>query len=95
MSNTKEAKPPQVKPWQIVAAPASACIPTLFIILMGFASYVATGVYGVATVLAGTIISGTRIFDAITDPLLGFWGDHFESKFGRMRPLAVIGWVIM
>lgn len=95
MSSNTAKQTPQVKPWQIVAAPASACIPTLFIILMGFASYVATGIYGVGTILAGTIISGTRIFDAITDPLLGFWGDRFESKFGRIRPLSILGWAIM
>lgn len=67
----------------------------MFIILLTFASYVATGVYGVSTVLAGYIITGTRIFDAITDPLIGLWCDRFESKWGRARPLTIIGWAIM
>lgn len=84
-----------LKPWQLVAAPASACVPTLYIILMTFASYVATGVYGAATVVAGTIITGTRVFDAITDPLIGIWSDRFQSKWGRARPLSIIGWAIM
>ncbi len=84
-----------LKPWQIVLAPASACVPTMFIILMTFASYVATGVYGAATVVAGTIITGTRVFDAITDPLFGIWSDRFESKWGRARPLSILGWLIM
>lgn len=86
---------PKVKHWQLIVAPASSCIPTMFIILMTFASYVATGVYGVATVLAGYIITGTRVFDAITDPLIGLWCDRFESKWGRARPLSIIGWAIM
>ena len=85
----------KIKQWQLILAPASACIPTMFIILLTFASYVATGVYGVATVLAGYIITGTRIFDAITDPLIGLWCDRFESKWGRARPLTIIGWAIM
>lgn len=85
----------KIKQWQLILAPASACIPTMFIILLTFASYVATGVYGVATVLAGYIITGTRIFDAITDPLIGLWCDRFESKWGRARPLSIIGWAIM
>ena len=84
-----------LKPWQLVAAPASACVPTLFIILMTFASYAATGVYGVATVVAGTIITSTRVFDAITDPLIGVLSDRFQSKWGRARPLSIIGWAIM
>lgn len=67
----------------------------MFIILLTFASYVATGVYGVSTVLAGYIITGTRVFDAITDPLIGLWCDRFESKWGRARPLTIIGWAIM
>lgn len=85
----------KIKQWQLILAPASACIPTMFIILLTFASYVATGVYGVSTVLAGYIITGTRIFDAITDPLIGLWCDRFESKWGRARPLTIIGWAIM
>lgn len=85
----------KIKQWQLILAPASACIPTMFIILLTFASYVATGVYGVSTVLAGYIITGTRVFDAITDPLIGLWCDRFESKWGRARPLTIIGWAIM
>lgn len=94
MSGTP-AHPKTLKPWQIVLAPASACVPTMFIILMTFASYVATGVYGAATVVAGTIITSTRVFDAITDPLIGIWSDRFESKWGRARPLSILGWLIM
>ena len=94
MSETPE-QTRTLKPWQIVLAPASACVPTMFIILMTFASYVATGVYGAATVLAGTIITSTRVFDAITDPLIGIWSDRFESKWGRARPLSILGWLIM
>lgn len=85
----------KIKQWQLILAPASACIPTMFIILLTFASYVATGVYSVSTVLAGYIITGTRVFDAITDPLIGLWCDRFESKWGRARPLTIIGWAIM
>ena len=85
----------KIKQWQLILAPASACIPTMFIILLTFASYVATGVYGVSTVLAGYIITGTCVFDAITDPLIGLWCDRFESKWGRARPLSIIGWAIM
>lgn len=85
----------KIRQWQLILAPASACIPTMFIILLTFASYVATGVYGVSTVLAGYIITGTRVFDAITDPLIGLWCDRFESKWGRARPLTIIGWAIM
>jgi len=60
-----------------------------------FGSYVAVGVYGATTVLAGSIITGTRIFDAITDPILGILSDGLNGKLGRARPLIALGYAIM
>ncbi|MFV0362456.1 MAG: MFS transporter [Suipraeoptans sp.] len=85
----------RAKSWQLALVPAANCVPTLFVILMTFASYVAVGVYGATTVLAGTIITGTRIFDAITDPIIGLFADRLNGKFGRARPLMIIGYVII
>ncbi|MFV0363651.1 MAG: MFS transporter [Suipraeoptans sp.] len=85
----------QAKAWQLALVPAANCVPTLFVILMTFASYVAVGVYGATTVLAGTIITGTRMFDAITDPIIGLFADRLNGKLGRARPLMVIGYVII
>jgi Na+/melibiose symporter-like transporter len=85
----------QASSWQLALAPAAGCVPTLFIILMTFASYVAVGVYGATTVLAGSIITGTRIFDAITDPILGLLSDRLNGKLGRARPLIILGYAIM
>lgn len=94
--NTSATTPRRAKSWQLILAPISSAVPTIFIVLMTFASYVAAGVYGIATVLAGTIISGTRIFDAITDPLLALICDRLKvGKFGRCRTFTVIGWLIM
>lgn len=91
---SEEVSYKRAKPWQIALAPAANCVPTLFIILMTFASYVAVGVYGATTVLAGTIITGTRIFDGITDPIIGVFSDKLNSRFGRARPLMIIGYII-
>ena len=82
------------KTWQIAMAVLSQVVPTALIILMTFATYVATGVYGATSVLAGTIITGTRVFDAITDPIIGFLADRLDTKFGRVRPLLLCGWAI-
>lgn len=85
----------QAKSWQLALVPAANCVPTLFVILMTFASYVAVGVYGATTVLAGTIITGTRMFDAITDPIIGLLADRLNGKFGRARPLMILGYIII
>ena len=95
MSETNTAQIRRAKDWQLILAPLSSSVPTIFVVLMTFASYAATGVYGVATVLAGTIISGTRIFDAITDPLIALICDRFVSKFGKCRTFMVVGWLVM
>lgn len=83
----------RAKGWQLALAVMSQVVPTALVILMTFASYVAVGVYGATSVLAGTIITGTRVFDAITDPVCGFLADRLNSKFGRVRPLLLIGWL--
>jgi len=85
----------RAKGWQLALAVMSQVVPTALVILMTFASYVAVGVYGATSVLAGTIITGTRIFDAITDPICGFLTDKLNTKFGRVRPLLVFGWLVV
>jgi Na+/melibiose symporter-like transporter len=41
---------------------------------------------GVSLALVGTIMIGVRIFDVLTDPLMGYLSDHTRSRFGRRRP---------
>ena len=42
-------------------------------------------VFGILTII-GLITAGGRIFDAITDPLIGNWSDKCKSKLGRRIP---------
>ena len=83
------------KGWQLAMAVMSQVVPTALVIMMTFATYVATGVYGATAILAGSILTGTRIFDAITDPICGFLADRLNTRFGRVRPLMVTGWLIV
>jgi len=41
--------------------------------------------------LAGIAVAIPRFVDAITDPIIGNWSDNFRSKWGRRRPLIIIG----
>lgn len=45
---------------------------------------------GVSLATVGTILFIVRIFDVITDPLMGYISDHTRTRFGRRRP-----WVLM
>ncbi|NNL67623.1 MAG: MFS transporter [Myxococcales bacterium] len=46
----------------------------------------ATDVLLIVPALAGTILLGGRIWDAVTDPLVGHWSDRTRSRMGRRRP---------
>lgn len=48
-----------------------------------------TDVAGVAPGVAGTISLLAVMWDAVTDPAIGFISDNLKSKFGRRRPLML------
>lgn len=81
------------KGWELAFAACANTVPTLFVILMTFTTYIGTGVYGATTVLAGTIVTGSRIFDGITDPPIALFAERLETRFGRARPLMLLGWL--
>ncbi|TYT78751.1 MFS transporter [Treponema phagedenis] len=60
-----------------------------------YVSFYAVGIVGLATVLVGNLLMAMRIFDGITDPLVGYLIDKTDSKFGKFRPFLVIGFTIM
>ena len=41
------------------------------------------------------MVTGMRVFDAITDPIIGALMDKTNGKFGKFRPFMVIGSLIM
>ena len=61
-------------------------------------SYIATfgnKVLGLAMVFASFMVTGMRVFDAITDPIIGAIMDKTDGKFGKFRPFMVLGNVVM
>ncbi|WP_299667777.1 MFS transporter [uncultured Polaribacter sp.] len=50
--------------------------------------------FGMDPFLAGLLGGLPRIFDAITDPVMGFISDNTKSKFGRRRPYILIGAIL-
>lgn len=45
-----------------------------------------SAVIGVDARLVGLAITIALIFDALSDPLVGYWSDNFRSKWGRRHP---------
>jgi GPH family glycoside/pentoside/hexuronide:cation symporter len=54
-----------------------------------------TDVVGVHIAVLGYIILGVRLFDAVTDPFLGFVSDRTRTRFGRRRPYIIGGAVLL
>ena len=84
----------KAKLWQIILIAFNAFNGMAVYFLIGLASYSASIGYGIATLVVGGLLTFTRIFDAITDPLLAFLYDRVNTPFGKVRPLMVLGWAI-
>ena len=85
----------QAKQWQLICFALLQAGSNLFMLAMNFSSYSATGVYGIAVVSVSLLLTSTRIWDAITDPIAGFLIDRINTPFGRFRPLIILGYAIM
>ena len=64
----------------------------LFFTAMGFYTlYYLTDVVGIASALAGAAILLGKVWDAVTDPMVGFISDRTRSRWGRRRPYFLFG----
>ena len=52
-------------------------------------------ILGVNPVLIGWMLMAMRVWDAITDPIMGYISDNCKSKFGRRKPFLLIGSILM
>lgn len=85
----------RAKVWQIGFFAANNTATNAYMFLMMNVAYFATGIVGLGTVLVSTIITGSRMFDGFTDPVIGLWIDKTNGKFGKFRPFIVGGYLLM
>ena len=84
----------RIPTWQIAVGQLHSGCAMAFYVLMGMMSYLGDVGYGIATAAIGVILTATRVFDGVIDPLLAVWIDKFNSKYGKMRIMLLIGFVI-
>jgi glycoside/pentoside/hexuronide:cation symporter, GPH family len=64
----------------------------LFFTAMGFWSlYYLTDTVGVPAAAAGLAVMIGKLWDAVTDPMMGFISDRTRSRWGRRRPYLLFG----
>ena len=84
----------RAKLWQIILYSCNALCGLTVYSLIGQASYAASIGFGVSTLAVGGILTGTRILDALTDPLLAFLYDRVNTRFGKLRILIMGGFAV-
>lgn len=81
--------------WQLIGfAGNNAATNSLFVILGGYFIVFGSNVYLISAALLGTVAMVTRLFDAITDPIIGVMVDKTNTKLGRFRPYMIAGSLI-
>lgn len=86
----------RAKPYQLILFPMNNGATNVYYILtMNFIAYYANGVLGLALMFATTMVTVMRLFDAVTDPVIGALIDRTNTKFGKFRPYMVLGNGIM
>jgi len=86
----------RAKMYQLALFPMNNGATNVYFVLV--LSYIATfgnTVLAIATLFATSMITFMRVFDAITDPIIGAMMDRTNGKFGKFRPYMVIGNAIM
>lgn len=58
----------------------------VFQVVVNFMIYFYTDVFGIAAGAAGTLMLVVRLFDGITDPIMGAIADRTKTRWGRYRP---------
>ena len=86
----------RAKLYQLVLFPLNNGATNVYYVLV--LSYIATfgaNVLSLGTLFASVMVTGMRVFDALTDPIIGALMDRTNGKFGKFRPFMVIGNIIM
>lgn len=83
------------KTWQIGLFALNNTATNLYMFLMGFISYYATGIAGLAVVAISVILTATRLFDGFTDPIIGYIIDKTNTRFGKFRPFMLLGNIVL
>lgn len=86
----------RAKMYQLVLFPFNnGATNVYYVLLMNYIAYYANGVLGLLLAFATTMVTVTRIFDAVIDPFIGVFIDRTETKIGKFRPFIILGNVVM
>lgn len=91
MSNSETSTRAKVPMGQKAAFGAGHLVNNLLPGALGVFSFFLLTAFGMDPFLAGLLGGLPRIYDAITDPIMGYISDNTTSKYGRRKPYILIG----
>lgn len=84
----------RAKLWQLIMFAMNNTSTNIYLFAFMFVSYLSTGVLGLAAIFVSQLMGYIRIFDGFIDPAIGVLIDKTNTKFGKYRPILVIGNII-
>ena len=93
--NVNQSPYRKAKTWHIALASMSGVVQMAFYVLLGYAAYIGNLGYAIATGVVGILITLSRVFDSVTDPIIALVIEKFKSRFGKMRFFLIVGWLCM
>lgn len=94
MSKYKTAAKDRVPLLQKTAFGAGHLVNNLLPGALGIFMFFLLTAFGMDPFLAGLLGGLPRIFDALTDPIMGFISDNTKSRYGRRRPYIFVGAIL-
>lgn len=84
----------RARTWEIAFSQLNNGSAMIFYVLVGLMSYLQNAGYGIAVAVAGIILTVTRVFDGVIDPLLALVIEKVSFPFGKLRFFMLVGWAI-
>ncbi len=84
----------RAKIWQIILFATNNTSTNIYLVAFSFVTYFSTGVLGLAAIFVSQLMGYVRIFDGFIDPAIGILIDKTNTKFGKYRPILILGNVI-
>lgn len=79
---------------QLIAGMSGSGTMIVLYLILGFATLIAPQGYGIATAVAGVILTVTRWADGLSDIVVSALFEKFNPKKGKIRILMLVGWAI-
>src|SRR5699024_10842815 len=84
----------RARTWEIAFSQMNTGSAMIFYVLVGLMSYLQNEGYGIAVAVAGMILTVTRVFNGLVDPILAWVIEKGRFPFGKLRFFMLGGWLI-